>query len=126
MHGRYIFDFCKSTRESTPVVSTSTSHIGQHPTAARRFGGQTRVETLGNSFARREDVLNLTRFQCVLAVLVGVSSIFAYQGGRAGKETLAPGDNILWLDPGNPSTRDFVYGVGGPENRPQPPFRFLN
>ncbi len=41
-------------------------------------------------------------------------------------ETLEPGENVLWEDPGDSSLLDFQYGVGGSEQQPQPPFRFVS
>jgi hypothetical protein len=35
-------------------------------------------------------------------------------------------ENVLWIDPGDPSTFDFQYGIGGKERQPQPPFRFVD
>lgn len=40
-------------------------------------------------------------------------------------EKFAPGENILWRDPGAIETLDFVHGVGGAEGAPQPPFFFI-
>jgi hypothetical protein len=37
-----------------------------------------------------------------------------------------PGENVLWTDPGDPSTVDFKYGIGGPDQQPQPPFKFVD
>lgn len=38
---------------------------------------------------------------------------------------LPAGDNVLWQDPGNVENLDFIDGVGGPAERPTPPFQFL-
>jgi len=40
-------------------------------------------------------------------------------------EKFAPGENILWTNPGDVASLDFVYGVGGQEKAPQPPFSFI-
>jgi hypothetical protein len=51
--------------------------------------------------------------------------------GGTGKEkrtskVLSPGQNLLWIDPGNVASYDFTYGIGGSESQPQPPFEFVN
>lgn len=38
---------------------------------------------------------------------------------------LPAGENILWQDPGNVEELDFIDGAGGPAQRPQPPFQFI-
>jgi len=40
-------------------------------------------------------------------------------------KNLPAGQNILWQDPGQVEARDFVFGVGGEANQPQPPFQFV-
>lgn len=40
-------------------------------------------------------------------------------------KNLPPGQYILWQDPGEVETRDFVYGAGGEGNQPKPPFQFV-
>lgn len=42
------------------------------------------------------------------------------------KPSTGPEEHVLWTDPGDPSTLDLRYGIGGKERQPQPPFRFLN
>jgi hypothetical protein len=44
----------------------------------------------------------------------------------AAKTQDLPVENVLWTDPGDPSTFDFTYGIGGPEQQPQPPFQFVD
>src|SRR5262249_41819277 len=39
---------------------------------------------------------------------------------------LPPGKPVLWMPPGDVSSLDFQYGVGGKERQPQPPFRFMS
>jgi hypothetical protein len=70
-------------------------------------------------------MFKLHRSLAILTVFVGFSTVLAYQARDTKQETLPPAERLLWVDPGDPSTRDFVYGVGGPENQPQPPFRFV-
>lgn len=41
-------------------------------------------------------------------------------------EKFPPGEDILWQDPGDVASLDFVYGVGGPDHQPQPPFFFIS
>ncbi len=38
---------------------------------------------------------------------------------------LPTGRNILWQDPGEVESRNLVWGVGGEENQPVPPFQFV-
>ena len=68
------------------------------------------------------------RSQIVLALLLSVSTVFSYQAIHDGPdvEKLPPGQNILWTDPGDVSSLDFRFGVGGAEGQPQPPFRFVS
>lgn len=40
-------------------------------------------------------------------------------------ENLPPGTNVLWTDPGDVGSLDFLYGSGGPEGQPLPPFSFI-
>ncbi len=40
-------------------------------------------------------------------------------------EKFAPGENVLWTDPGDVASLDFVYGVGGQAGAPQSPFYFI-
>src|SRR5262245_55143641 len=70
-------------------------------------------------------MFKLHRSLAVLTVFVAFSTVLAYQGRDTKQETLPPAERLLWVDPGDPATRDFVYGVGGPENQPKPPFRFV-
>jgi hypothetical protein len=62
-----------------------------------------------------------------MVVVLGISTMLAYPVIRqkAKLEVLPPGEKILWTDPGDVSSLDFVYGVGGPQGQPQPPFRFV-
>ncbi len=40
-------------------------------------------------------------------------------------EKFAPGENVLWTDPGDVASLDFVNGVGGKDMAPQSPFVFI-
>ena len=82
---------------------------------------------LGSKFAPKKWMLNLHFSKRVFAIFVFVSTIFAVHGGVVGREQekLPPVKNVLWTDPGDVSSLDFEYGVGGPERQPQPPFRFV-
>lgn len=40
-------------------------------------------------------------------------------------KNLPPGENVLWSDPGNVASLDFVYGAGGRRGTPNPPFQFV-
>ena len=64
----------------------------------------------------------------VLVAFAVVATVAARQERhrKSSPETLEPGKNVLWVDPGDPATRDFRYGVGGSERQPQPPFRFVD
>jgi hypothetical protein len=44
---------------------------------------------------------------------------------NAALEKLPPGENILWIDPGDVASLDFAYGAGGQEMEPRPPFFFI-
>jgi hypothetical protein len=62
------------------------------------------------------------------AAIFGSILVLAWQTGSARsshKERIA-GDGLLWTDPGDVASYDFRYGIGGPENQPQPPFQFVN
>jgi hypothetical protein len=63
--------------------------------------------------------------QCSLAALTVIVSLHAHQNLHVETHNLPPGQNLLWVDPGDPALFDFRYGVGGSENRPQPPFLFV-
>jgi hypothetical protein len=39
---------------------------------------------------------------------------------------LSPGQSLLWKDPGDVASYDFMYGIGGSARQPQPPFEFVN
>ena len=64
--------------------------------------------------------------QLVLSVLVVVLTVAPHQGGDRKKEAAAPGEKVIWLDPGDPSLFDFQYGLAGSEQVPRPPFSFVN
>ena len=55
---------------------------------------------------------------CVLAILTVLQPVVAYEEEDP--------DNVLWSDPGDSSSLDFEYGIGGKEQQPQPPFRFVD
>lgn len=58
-------------------------------------------------------------FVCALAIL-------GQQADSGFKlKNLPAGENILWQDPGNVETLDFVEGVGGRAAEPQGPFQFM-
>ena len=66
--------------------------------------------------------LRLTIAVCALAY-----AAYAFQNSdtaRAGR-SLPAGDNILWKDPGDVASLNFVDGVGGPEMAPAGPFQFI-
>jgi hypothetical protein len=61
-------------------------------------------------------------------LLVALFMVVALSGGESQKREeapLAPGEHVLWADPGDPASLDFRYGAGGPDQEPQPPFHFL-
>jgi hypothetical protein len=67
------------------------------------------------------------RLPAILATFAAVATGLGYQVYEdKGKEKLPPGENVLWTDPGDPSSLDFQYGIGGAERQPQPPFRFVS
>ncbi len=61
------------------------------------------------------------------AICAACYPIVAYQKleGVSSPKNLPPGENILWTDPGNVESLDFVNGVGGEQTVPQPPFQFV-
>jgi hypothetical protein len=74
---------------------------------------------------RHDDILDgemLTRrhFLRTLVTILATITVVAQ------KDTLGPGKKVLWSDPGDPSTLDFQYGIGGRERQPQPPFQFTD
>ena len=42
-----------------------------------------------------------------------------------GMQKLPPGENVLWIDPGDVASLDFTYGQGGKDTLPEPPFTFV-
>jgi len=66
------------------------------------------------------------KLQLVVPILA-ISTVFAYQSGLESRENqnFPQGKVVLWVDPGDVKSHDFQYGVGGPENQPKPPFRFI-
>jgi hypothetical protein len=60
-------------------------------------------------------------------IIPGLLAVFALAQSDDGLKlkNLPAGENILWQDPGNVETLDFVDGVGGRANRPQGPFQFI-
>ena len=75
-------------------------------------------------------------FFSVLAILALLSVWNFHTGpakgtGGTDKEKLTgkaldPGQNLLWIDPGDVASYDFTFGIGGSESQPQPPFEFVN
>jgi hypothetical protein len=64
-----------------------------------------------------------------LAIFVSISTVvLSSQGSHKDAKlgNLPPGEQVLWKDPGDVSSLDFTFGVGGPEHQPAPPFRFLD
>jgi len=61
----------------------------------------------------------------ILVIIVLISAAFAYGRGHDPKADSGV-QKLLWVEPEDPSTFDFQYGVGGSQRQPQPPFRFLN
>jgi hypothetical protein len=62
----------------------------------------------------------------VAVLLISTHAIAAQPPDAAALlKKLPAGENILWQDPGNVEALDFIDGVGGPANRPQAPFQFI-
>jgi hypothetical protein len=63
-----------------------------------------------------------------LTVLAAVATLAGSQSGvkPTKDETGVEPEAILWIDPGDPSLRDFENGIGGSESRPEPPFQFVD
>jgi hypothetical protein len=53
--------------------------------------------------------------------------IVAYDEAEHTKQVkkLPAGENVIWNDPGDVARLDFIYGVGGQQGSPAPPFHFL-
>jgi hypothetical protein len=73
-------------------------------------------------------MFKLRNLNCVLVIFAVLATVAAHQKPHreTSKETLEAGENVLWVDPGDPATLDFRYGIGGSERQPQPPFRFVD
>jgi hypothetical protein len=77
--------------------------------------------------------LNLRKMAPLIAVIVAlgyVSSATAQKDKsskeeKAAKAPIKPGKPIVWADPGEVETLDFVAGVGGHKRAPKPPFTFV-
>jgi hypothetical protein len=54
----------------------------------------------------------------VFVLVAGISTAIALKQYSRPK-------HILWVDPGDSSTLDLTYGVGGIDGQPQPPFQFV-
>src|SRR5689334_24582512 len=66
------------------------------------------------------------KIQLLVLTLATLSADAYLRGREQNKLELPPGEHVLWTDPGDPSILDFENGVGGEENRPRPPFRFVS
>jgi hypothetical protein len=71
-------------------------------------------------------MLTGNRLLCVTAIFVAIQTASAKKGAQKEQEETPSGESVLWTDPGDPSSLDFRYGIGGSEHQPQPPFRFLD
>src|SRR5262245_11737942 len=73
-------------------------------------------------------MLTFKRLPLGFTIFVALSTVFAYQENRAQthRAQRPPSRNVLWAEPGDPSTFDFQYGAGGIKRQPQPPFRFVS
>ena len=59
-------------------------------------------------------------------LLVGVAFAASGQHQKVAKlEKLPSGEDILWSDPGDVASLDFIYGPGGRDGEPQPPFSLV-
>jgi len=68
-----------------------------------------------------------SRLTLVLAIVLVVVVTNAPGYPRKLQKTNQPQrEEVLWKDPGAIASLDFRYGIGGPENQPQPPFSFDN
>ena len=64
----------------------------------------------------------------VINVLLLAGTALAASGQHhkvAGLEKLPPGEDVLWTDPGDVASLDLIYGSGGRDGEPRPPFSFL-
>ncbi len=65
---------------------------------------------------------------CILLITLGLAQAAFSSPDKAltpKMEKFAPGENVLWTDPGDVASLDFVYGVGGKDMAPQAPFVFI-
>jgi len=66
--------------------------------------------------------------RCVLAVLAvlaaSIINLREYEGQQQVSSDV--GNKILWSDPGDVSSLDLEYGIGGINLQPQPPFQFVD
>jgi len=94
---------------------------------AHHFSGVFRIVLKSPSLHPQITVRQNRKIQLLLLILATFSAV-AYLGGREQNNLvlLPPGEDVLWRDPGDPSMLDFQNGIGGKENRPQPPFRFVS
>ncbi len=61
-----------------------------------------------------------------VACLAAILASAATKPSASSKEKVLPaGENVLWSDPGDVASFDFVNGVGGEALAPRPPFRFV-
>jgi len=73
------------------------------------------------SFMPQVRLRQLLAISCIAAL----SAFAASKPASGGKEKSLPaGENVLWSDPGDVASFDFVNGIGGEALAPRPPFRF--
>ena len=60
-----------------------------------------------------------------IAFLLCLPAAAPQADGAIHLKNLPPGEDVLWQDPGNVESLDFVYGIGGEANQPQGPFQFI-
>jgi hypothetical protein len=73
----------------------------------------------------------MLRLRLYLWLIVALTALAvpsaAYQKPERAAEVnnLRPGENVLWSDPGDVASLDFVNGAGGVDGQPQTPFQFV-
>ena len=99
----------------------------QDSKTAARFSAVFRIVSKSPALHSVSTVRQYRKIQLLLLILATLSA-GAFLGAREQSklEMLPPGEHVLWRDPGDASTLDFQDGIGGKENRPQPPFFFVS
>ncbi len=104
------------------------------PTPFRNFPRRVRNFTGSNRGRLRFIVKSVMPYKaryvqfCILTIVATLAAGVGYQRDHEKKEPErpGPGENVLWMDPGDVASLDFKHGIGGSERQPQPPFLFVD